>query len=96
MGLAQRFHLRRLRRQRGAFRELFGPGPSGAFSPAQQIVLAELKRFCHADTSTFDPDPRVHAYREGRREVWLRVQSIMGLTDEQIAAVKEIERDDDE
>lgn len=37
-------------------------------------VLKDLKKFCHAETSSFHPDPRVHAVLEGRREVWLRIQ----------------------
>lgn len=57
--------------------------------PKAETVLADLKRFCHAETSTFDADPRIHAFREGRREVWLRIQSYMALTEEQVRAFKE-------
>jgi hypothetical protein len=85
-----------MRRLRGAFRALFGPNELGLFTPEQQIALAELRRFCHADTSCFDADPRVHAHREGRREVWLRVQAFLQLTDLQIAGIKEIDDDSDE
>ena len=47
-----------------------------------QIVLADLARFCRAHDSTFHPQ---HAQRlDGRREVWLRIQHHLQLTDEQV------------
>lgn len=57
------------------------------FDPAgvdQKIVLKDLARFCRADQSTFNPDPRVHALIEGRREVWLRIQTYLNLTPDQL------------
>lgn len=53
-------------------------------SPAGQQVLADLAPFCRAAQSCFDADPRIHAVLEGRREVWLRIQNFMRLTDEEI------------
>lgn len=53
-------------------------------SPAGERVLADLARFCRAHESTFHADPRVHAVAEGRREVWLRIQRNLELTDEQL------------
>lgn len=48
-------------------------------------VLADLHRFCHAATPTFDPQSdRISAFREGRREVWLRIQAHMRITDDQV------------
>jgi hypothetical protein len=85
-----------MRRLRGAYRALFGPNEQGLFTREQEAALADLKRFCHADTSCFDADPRVHAHREGRREVWLRIQSFLQLTDRQIAGIKERDDDDDD
>jgi hypothetical protein len=85
-----------MRRLRGAYREVFGPDAQGRFTPAQELVLADLKRFCHAETPCFDPDARIHAFREGRREVWLRKQTFLNLTDRQLADIKEPENDDDD
>ncbi len=42
-------------------------------------VLKDLAKFCRAHDSTFHPDPRVHAVLEGRREVWLKIQSMLQL-----------------
>lgn len=61
-----------------AFRLAFG-------SPAGQAVLADLAPFCRAAETCFHPDPRVHAVAEGRREVWLRIQQFLHLTEEDIS-----------
>ena len=53
-------------------------------TPAGEKVLADLAKFCRAHESTFHADPRVHAVAEGRREVWLRLQHHLQLTDEQL------------
>lgn len=66
-----------LRRRQSAYRTLFS-------GPIADIVLADLAVFCRAATSTFHPDPRVHAVAEGRREVWLRIQNHLNLSDEQM------------
>ena len=50
-------------------------------------VLEDLARFCRANESTFHADPRAHAVAEGRREVWLRIQRHLQLTDEQLWAL---------
>lgn len=57
-------------------------------SPAGAEVLEDLARFCRASETCFDPDPRIHAALEGRREVWLRIQEYLNLTPEQLAAIK--------
>lgn len=41
---------------------------------SSEAVLKDLKRFCRVNETTFDPDPRMHALLEGRREVYLRIQ----------------------
>lgn len=56
-------------------------------SPVGQRVLADLAKFCRAHVSTFHADARVHAVAEGRREVWLRIQQHLQLTDEQLYAL---------
>lgn len=47
-------------------------------------VLADLAKFCRANETTFHPDQRVHAVLEGRREVWLRIQQHLNLSDEDL------------
>lgn len=56
-------------------------------SPAGQDVLLDLAKFCRANESCFHADPRAHAVAEGRREVWLRIQKNLNLTDEQLWAL---------
>lgn len=48
-------------------------------SPEGKVVLADLARFCRAHESTFDPDARISANLDGRREVWLRIQQQLEL-----------------
>lgn len=50
----------------------------------QERVLADLARFCRAGRTTFHADPRVHATLEGRREVWLRIQNHLQMTEDQL------------
>lgn len=53
-------------------------------TPAGQKVMEDLARFCRAHESTFHADPRIHAALEGRREVWLRIQQHLQLSDDQL------------
>jgi hypothetical protein len=53
-------------------------------SPAGKAVLADLATFCRATESCFDPDPRIHAVLEGRRETFLRIQQFAKLNAEEI------------
>lgn len=53
-------------------------------TPFGAEVLADLAKFCRAQESTFHADPRVHAVAEGRREVWLRIQQHMNLTEDDL------------
>lgn len=46
-------------------------------------VMADLARFCRAQESTFHEDPRAHALLEGRREVYLRIQDHLKLTEDE-------------
>ena len=71
-------------------------------NPPGQEVLEDLAKFCRAAETCFNPDPRIHAVLEGRREVWLRIQRHLQLTDEQLFALHvpatqtSQRRDDDE
>lgn len=64
-------------RRRTAYVRTFN-GPFG------QEVLADLARFCRANETTYHPDPRIHAELEGRREVWLRLQRHLQLSDDEL------------
>lgn len=71
------------RRQR-AYRDVFGPD-----DPATRRVLADLKRFCRHQKSTFHSDPNIQSYQNGRRDVLERIFSFLNLTEEQISSMKE-------
>jgi len=60
-----------------AYRGLF-------LGPYSDIVLKDLAHFCRAHRSTFAPDARAHAVAEGRREVFLRIQKHLKLSDDQL------------
>lgn len=64
--------------------------------PAGRTVLADLRRFCGATRLSFQPgDPQATALREGRREVWLRIQGYLKLSDDDIYRLSEdMERHD--
>ena len=76
-----------LRARQRAYQQTFS-------GPVQETVLQDLAKFCRATESTFHADPRVHAILEGRREVWLRIQQHLGLTEQELfrrfAGVSEI------
>lgn len=46
---------------------------------AAQAVLKDLARFCYATDSCMVADVRVHAFNEGKRAVWLRIQQHLNL-----------------
>lgn len=68
-----------LRRRRAAYAKTFD-------NPEGRKVLADLRRFCRASVPTADVN-NVHTtfLLEGRREVWLRIASLLQLTDDEIA-----------
>lgn len=72
---------RKLQTRRQAYVSVFS-GPNG------DAVLRDLAKFCRARESTFHLDARVSAVLEGRREVWLRLQEHLQLTDEELYALK--------
>lgn len=53
-------------------------------NPMGEEVLRDLAKFCRAHETTFAADARAHAVAEGRREVFLRIQSHLRLTDEEL------------
>ena len=65
----------------------------GANEPAK-VVMADLARFCNAtkpsvrvSPQTGAIDPMAMAVGEGRREVYLRIQTHLGLTDADVRAI---------
>ena len=75
IGKAQEFVTQR----KAAYHRTFhGTGVDG------QAVLADLANFCRAHASTFDVNPSVANRLDGRREVWLRIQQHLNLTDAQL------------
>ncbi len=67
--------------RKAAYQAKFGKAPG----VPDDLATADLKRFCRANSTCFDPDPRAHAALEGRREVYLRIQQHLELTVEQLA-----------
>lgn len=79
--------MERISRRRLAYRRTF-LNANGDLHNDADIVLADLKRFCRAtaSTATVSPitkavDPIAMAMAEGRREVWMRIQAHLELTD---------------
>jgi hypothetical protein len=56
-----------------------------AYEGIPHDVRVDLARFCRAFTTCFDPDPRIHAVLEGRREVFIRMQQHWDLQPAQLA-----------
>lgn len=56
-------------------------------SPSGQRVLHHLAKFCRANNSCFEDDPRRHARMEGRRDVWLLIERHLNLSSEQLLSV---------
>jgi len=61
-----------------AYQQVFNPE-----SVHVKEVLHDLARFCRAVDSTYHKDARAHAVLEGRREVFLRIQKHLKLSDDQ-------------
>lgn len=66
-----------LARRKEAYTRVFAGVPT-----ADDIAVVErdLAAFCRANVTTFDPDPRIHAALEGRREVYLRIAQFRTMT----------------
>lgn len=80
--------LRRVRFR--AYKTLFKQG-DGELNPSAEIVMADLKKFCRADRSTFVAgDPYSSALLEGRREVFLRICSYLNLIEQDFYSLTEV------
>lgn len=66
---------------RGAYQQTFGRLNAEG---AGRYVLEDLSKFCYANETTAN-DP----IKEGRRQVWLRIQEQLHLSTEQLVALNE-------
>jgi len=56
-------------------------------NPVGGVVLKDLAKFCRAHESTGHADPTVAARLDGRREVWLRIQHNLQLSDAELWSI---------
>lgn len=82
-------------RCRSAFKGLF-LDKVGHPTPNAEIVLARLRRYCHANSSsivvspiTRTVDPLATAVAEGRRQVWNLIQGYLNLDESTLAKLRE-------
>ena len=53
-------------------------------TPMGKRVLTDLVGYCHGRKTTFDADQRQHAFKEGQRDVFMRICEFINLTPEEI------------
>lgn len=87
----------RLLRRKLAYKRVF-LNVDGNPSRDQELVLADLRRFCRAQSSTAivspiskSVDPIAMAMAEGRREVWLRLQAMLHMPERQVFALEDVD-----
>ena len=51
------------------------------------VVLSDLAKFCRAHESTFHLEHTMSDRLDGRREVWLRLQHFLQLTDDALWSI---------
>lgn len=83
--LRQRWNARRSLHYRACFF-----GETNAPTVHGEKVLADLNRFCRGNASAFDPHPRIHALLEGRREVLLRILTLLNVDSAELARFVEV------
>lgn len=67
-------------------------GDNGAIRRSGEHVLADLRSFCFAGGKTvFDKDPLMMARREGRREVFMRLQNFLNLDEATVQKLMELD-----
>lgn len=62
-------------------------------TPEGRRVLRDLAKVCHAASTTFDADPREQARKEGKRQIWLRIQNMIMIPDDE---VYKLEKEEDQ
>lgn len=75
-----------------AFKEMFF-NDDAKLRRAAEIALVDLREYCFARRPTFSTDSLVMARREGRRDVWLRIQDFLNLDEKQVQQLMEIDDD---
>ncbi len=85
-GLRRAINARRAMHYRACF-----TGDDGKVSLHGEKMLADLTRFCRGNASAFDPDPRIHALLEGRREVLLRILNFLNVDSAELARFVEVQ-----
>lgn len=69
--------IRALLARRAAYREVFA-------TPAGQLVLADLARFCGANTELMGPTSDVTAFNVGKHRVLQRITSFLVIDDRRV------------
>jgi hypothetical protein len=72
---------------------------TGALTPDARRFLSRMRSFCYADRSCviIGPtgyDTHATAVAEGRREVFIELQRVMNVSDEQLFALKDPDEED--
>jgi hypothetical protein len=87
--------VQRILNRKAAYRRTFFDA-SGNISRDGEIVLADLRKFCRANSTTVSVspisksiDPVAMALAEGRREVWLRLMAHLHIDEKQIFNLEE-------
>ncbi len=78
----------RVARKVEAYKGLFQP--HGETGPVALVVLADLARICYAQKSTANANPTAMAVAEGRRQVWLYIQTQLGMSLDQLQQLTEV------
>jgi len=84
-----------LARRRTAYRAVLQPNATEQLSGEMlahyaRVVLADLAKVCRAKKPThYRGDTHESAFREGKRAVWIHINSYLRMTDDQIAEMDE-------
>lgn len=70
-------HFRKGAQMRMRYRAVFN-------SDDGKAVLAHLAKLCHVTDTSFTNDPRLAAWREGRRALWNQISKILNTDDERL------------
>ena len=77
-----------------AYKRLFKEAnPVNTESFDSLAVLKDLRNFCNVDASTVRVSSTGMAVAEGRREVWLRIQAQLNLSEIDLEKIKEYQDD---
>jgi hypothetical protein len=87
--------VQRILNRKAAYRRTFFDA-SGNIGRDAEIVLADLRKFCRANSTTVivspiskSIDPLAMAMAEGRREVWLRLMAHLHIDEKQVFNLEE-------